>query len=577
MDRFLKRFLLYAAFCAVVFSGCAGSQAEASVPETAAGDAEYTVMHSEPLIEQSTQTEPAPETEISQAETMLQTAETLAESGQYRKAIQILDFGWKDYGYSDFYDKAAQLRLEFNVFATSRIAAGENNTILIHGDNRTEIAGRNDYGEMAANGWTDIVAVSIGDRHVVGLKKDGTVVAAGSSKSGRCGVSDMQNIVSIAAGDHHTVALTQKGKVLAVGLNEKNQCDTQALMKAAGDHRIVGIAAGHNHTLALLDNGTVAACGNCLYGETEVADWTDITAIYAGSLFSAGLKSDGTVLVTGQYTEDWDLSGWTDIIHLAAGENYLIGLTFDGTLLSVGMNSEDLIRSHLDMDTWENIVHISAGDGHTAAVDAEGTVFCAGIDNYGQCDLQGRTVSASSVSSAQASADSVRFENCYADGEYAVITGLDAEGNTLWTYTTDEDTSGAQLPPFTDIGLAYGRYYFCDAGDIVALDAATGSELWRNGDFAALCPCGYIDQNGTVYLSGYMGPDLFVIDSNGKTLHRTELFDEDYCWPLQIEETEGFIAITFDLGPDAMEPNNYIFYIDPVTFSWHYHGSVAES
>ena len=92
------------------------------------------------------------------------------------------------------------------------------------------------------------------------------------------------------------------------------------LMNAAGDKRIVSVAAGYVHTLALLEDGNVVACGINSYGECNVFNWKDIVAIYAGTQFSAGLKMDGTVVVTGEGASGWDLSDWTDIVNLADGD-----------------------------------------------------------------------------------------------------------------------------------------------------------------------------------------------------------------------------------------------------------------
>ncbi len=324
-------------------------------------------------------------------DSILTSAADKAAVRQYRQAIQLLDAAWEKYGDAQYYDAMAAYRQEFGFYNTSVFAVGKYNTMLLASDGSIEICGDNSNGELAANYWTDIIAVGAGDRHVVGLTKDGTVVAAGETLYHQCDVSAWRNIVAISAGDLHTVGLTADGIVFAAGHNHMGQCNVNSLMSAAGEKRIVSVAAGYVHTLALLENGRVAACGNNAYGECDVSGWTDIAAIYAGTQFSAGLKLDGTVVATGQGTSGWDLSGWTDIVNLAAGDYYLIGLKEDGTVLSVSVNSSsNPSMGQTNVSGWSNIVFVAAGNDHTVALNADGKLLCIGSNKYGQCNYHER-------------------------------------------------------------------------------------------------------------------------------------------------------------------------------------------
>lgn len=322
---------------------------------------------------------------------ILSVADGYVSDGQYRLAIQTLDDAWKQYGYQEFFDAAAQCRMDFGIYNTSFFAAGKYNTILIRSNGTAEIVGDNTYRELEADGWTDITAVSAGDRHVLGLKSDGTVVSAGENDYEQREVESWRNVVAISAGDVHSVALLENGSVVATGFDDYKQCRVERLMSAAGEKRIVSISAGYIQTLALLEDGTVVACGNTSRGACDVYDWTDIVSIYTGTMYSAGLKSDGTVVVTGQDVDDWDLSGWTDIVNLAAGDYYLVGLKADGTVLSVGLDEGYIADKHKDVDSWHNIIQISAGNNHTVALNADGKVWCVGVDNYDQCSFHGTT------------------------------------------------------------------------------------------------------------------------------------------------------------------------------------------
>ena len=48
-------------------------------------------------------------------------------------------------------------------------------------DGTVVAVGSNYYGQCEVEDWTDIVAISIGQKHTVGLKSDGTIVVAGDN------------------------------------------------------------------------------------------------------------------------------------------------------------------------------------------------------------------------------------------------------------------------------------------------------------------------------------------------------------------------------------------------------------
>lgn len=51
--------------------------------------------------------------------------------------------------------------------------------------------------------------------------------------------------------------------------------------------------------MGLKSDGTVVTCGNAIYDETKLSDWTDIAAIKAFRGLSVGIKKDGTVVSAG--------------------------------------------------------------------------------------------------------------------------------------------------------------------------------------------------------------------------------------------------------------------------------------
>ena len=313
---------------------------------------------------------------VSRTEQIIAEAKSFADAEQYRYAIEMLDKAWKESGDRTFVDLAAEYRMAFGMHANTIFAAGKFNTILLNTNGGVTVYGNNEFKEHDANIWTDIIAASAGDRHVVGLQSDGRVMAKGDNKNGQCEVEGWRDVIAISAGDVHTVGLIEDGTIITCGNKYFGQRDVTLIMNAAGSRRIVAVAAGYVHTLALLEDGRVLACGSNDDGACIVSGWTDIAAIYAGTKFSAGLRSDGTVVVT---KASWDVSGWNDIIALAAGDYFLLGLRADGTVVSVGD-----VEKKPDVSGWRDIVCIAAGHDHAVAIDSEGYIHNAGSNAYGQ-------------------------------------------------------------------------------------------------------------------------------------------------------------------------------------------------
>lgn len=299
-------------------------------------------------------------------------AEEKAEAGRYREAIQILDNAWKKTGNEVYYNLAGDYRMEFGISNSSYMAAGKYNSIIVRDDGTVVVAGDDEFGELDAKHWTDIVAVSAGDRHIVGLRADGTVVSAGSDDVGQRRISGWSNVIAIAAGDVHTIALKKDGTLLAAGQLYAPRCDVKTLQSLAGNKRIVAIAAGYVHTIALLEDGTVIASGENGKQQCDVAAWTDIAAIYAGTDFSMGLKTDGTVVMAGR--QPWNTSGWMNIVNMAAGDFFVVGITDSGELLAFGM--EDGIDSGLGkaISEWGRPAQIAGGNDHFLVMNEDGLV-----------------------------------------------------------------------------------------------------------------------------------------------------------------------------------------------------------
>lgn len=147
-------------------------------------------------------------------------------------------------------------------------------------------------------------------------------------------------------------------------------------------------------------------------------------------------------------------------------------------------------------------------------------------------------------------ATSINFERIYdSEGakEKAVITGSDVEGNVLWVYETEEDYL-TELERLSDIITTDDEYIFVAFGDVIALDLATGEEKWVNHDFKGASPYWTMDYEGSrLFLTGYYGPTLFVMDFDGNTINRITSADDEYFWPSEVVfVNDRQVDITFE-------------------------------
>ena len=322
------------------------------------------------------------------------------------------------------------------------ISAGRDITVGLKLDGSVISVGNNSGVKGGVDDWKNIVAISVGDKHIVGLKADGTVVAVGNKFDGQCSVSDWTDIVAVSAGSNYTVGLKANGSVVAVGENRLGECD------ARGWTDVAAVCAGYRHTVGLKTDGTLVAVGNnsngqcdvsglpnstaksavstagiaelaaaraelachaektiCAsndftiavrttgkviasgvnsYGQCDVDDWMDITAVSAGVLHTVGLRTDGTVVAAGSNEKgQCDVSGWRNITAVSACGTHTVGLRSDGTVLAVGNNRS----GQCEVGDWTDIVAVSAGGIHTVGLKADGTVVAVGDNGYGQCDV----------------------------------------------------------------------------------------------------------------------------------------------------------------------------------------------
>lgn len=181
-------------------------------------------------------------------------------------------------------------------------------------------------------------------------------------------------------------------------------------------------------------------------------------------------------------------------------------------------------------------------------------------------------------------------------GPAAIITGYDTHQNILWTKTVPNNNNAYQA--VWNIGEQNGQYYYEQNGEVIALDAQTGDELWRNTAFiteddvnraradetyteynvspykTASC----FDAEGNIYLGASTVPQLFVIARDGKTLGRVDTINPAY------KNTQGFwympdgtLAVKYYSIDTASPQTGGMVNVNPASFGFSIPQSPAAS
>ena len=93
--------------------------------------------------------------------------------------------------------------------------------------------------------------------------------------------------------------------------------------------------------IGLREDGTVVANGSNTNNKIQVDEWTDIVQIVAGSDYTAGLKSDGTLMLSSKLESFYhDRKHFENVEELSGCLSHLVGLKSDGTLVGTGWNGD---------------------------------------------------------------------------------------------------------------------------------------------------------------------------------------------------------------------------------------------
>ena len=156
-------------------------------------------------------------------------------------------------------------------------------------------------------------------------------------------------------------ASTKQNSILSTSV-KKNRINTvskvmsQELTVNSLKERTHGAAvfAAFGLTIGLRSDGTVIATGNNKYGQCNVSNWRNIIAVSSSGTHTVGLKSDGTVVATGRNSRNvtvtrglfrrqtyqtietgaCNVANWHDIIAITTSPDATYGLMKNGTIVS---------------------------------------------------------------------------------------------------------------------------------------------------------------------------------------------------------------------------------------------------
>jgi trimeric autotransporter adhesin len=132
-----------------------------------------------------------------------------------------------------------------------------------------------------------------------------------------------------------------------------------------GLNSVVGIAAGYLHSLALRPDGSVTGWGSDSYGEASGSHVVGNISIAAGTAYSLSLGNG--------YVEGWGegyngpIIGLHDVVTIAAGSSQGLALRTDGSVVGFGDYTNIPV-------VLSNVVAVAAGGGHSLALRADGVV-----------------------------------------------------------------------------------------------------------------------------------------------------------------------------------------------------------
>lgn len=321
---------------------------------------------------------------------------------------------------------------------------------------------------------------------------------------------------TLSAGMDHTVAVQSDGTLWAWGFNGSGQLgdgtttEKQIPTQIGTDSDWKAVSASGNHTLAIKTDGSLWTWGDNLWGQlgngavgtqkntpAKIGTATDWKAVYAGSTFSFGIKTDGTLWAWGDnFFGQLGISSYpftptkvgtdTNWKSISAGGNHTLAIRTDGSLWAWGLNSDDQLGDGTAIDkntptkigTALNWASISAGYDFSMALKTDGTLWVWGNNDMSQ--LGDGTYAAKNIPTQLGIASDWQSITTGSDNSLAIKTD-----GTLWAWgwiigKFGFGTDNTKNIP-TQTGIA-SDWMTISSGESHSFAFKTDGTLWAWGD-----------------------------------------------------------------------------------------------
>jgi|GEM_PF-1623562 len=183
------------------------------------------------------------------------------------------------------------------------------------------------------------------------------------------------DIPQMSAGRSHLASI-EENKVKITGNGSSNRAGV------ANWENITKIYAGNDNTAAINLNNLPMAAGYNVFNKNIFRGWTDIKSLTLSPNFTAGLTIGGKVYVT-DYLKDMGINNWNNVSQISSGAHHLVGVLQNGSVVTAGYN----IYEQMDTSTWKDIVYAASNTSNVVGINKYRSVIAAGDNLYGQCDL----------------------------------------------------------------------------------------------------------------------------------------------------------------------------------------------